>query len=282
MLDQLDLVHMNGRVYDPYTARFLTADPLIQDPVNGQSYNRYSYVLNNPTNWTDPTGFEINAPAPQVIEVYACGFFCRQTSIEAFQASWARFQGSAAVRTSGGVGEQVGKYLKGEWQQLKNDVNYDLDHPGETFGKLAEPFGAGGMVAGTIGKSGKFLTLLTRLLSKEEVVWDSIKATQPVWQGTVIPRSFELATGNVKVWVHGNATEHLAEYATAMLNKGMSREAVNLGSQMQLTSLQSAVREATALGVPLNKLVNAGGWELKFSQKATDNLPALIHAMPVP
>ena len=58
MLDQLDLVHMNGRVYDPFVARFVTRDPLIQDPVDGQNYNRYSYVLNNPTNNTDPTGFE--------------------------------------------------------------------------------------------------------------------------------------------------------------------------------------------------------------------------------
>jgi RHS repeat-associated protein len=57
MLDQLDLVHMNGRVYDPWTGRFLSGDPLVQDPVNGQSYNRYSYVVNNPTNLTDPTGF---------------------------------------------------------------------------------------------------------------------------------------------------------------------------------------------------------------------------------
>lgn len=57
MLDKLDLVHMNGRVYDPYTARFLSADPMITDPHNGQSYNRYSYVSNNPTNFTDPTGF---------------------------------------------------------------------------------------------------------------------------------------------------------------------------------------------------------------------------------
>jgi len=58
MLDQLDLVHMNGRVYDPFTARFMSGDPLIQDPIDGQNYNRYSYVLNNPTNNTDPTGFE--------------------------------------------------------------------------------------------------------------------------------------------------------------------------------------------------------------------------------
>ncbi len=57
MLDQLDLVHMNGRIYDPLLARFLSADPILQDPMNAQSYNRYSYVMNNPTNLTDPTGF---------------------------------------------------------------------------------------------------------------------------------------------------------------------------------------------------------------------------------
>jgi len=57
MLDQLDLVHMNGRVYDSRTGRFLSADPLVSDPMDGQNYNRYSYVLNNPTNLTDPTGF---------------------------------------------------------------------------------------------------------------------------------------------------------------------------------------------------------------------------------
>ena len=50
---------MNGRVYDPYTARFLSADPHVTDPRNGQNLNRYSYVLNNPTNLTDPTGFDV-------------------------------------------------------------------------------------------------------------------------------------------------------------------------------------------------------------------------------
>ena len=59
MLDQLDLVHMNGRVYDPLLAKFMSADPLVSEPMNGQSYNRYSYVFNNPTNLTDPTGFQV-------------------------------------------------------------------------------------------------------------------------------------------------------------------------------------------------------------------------------
>lgn len=57
MLDQLDLVHMNGRVYDPLIGRFISGDPFVKDATNGQNYNRYSYVSNNPTNLTDPTGF---------------------------------------------------------------------------------------------------------------------------------------------------------------------------------------------------------------------------------
>ncbi|MFC4819604.1 hypothetical protein [Dokdonella ginsengisoli] len=29
----------------------------MQDPLNSQSLNRYSYVLNNPMTYTDPTGY---------------------------------------------------------------------------------------------------------------------------------------------------------------------------------------------------------------------------------
>ena len=72
MLDTLDLVHMNGRVYDPFLAHFLSADPLVQDPTNGQSYNRYSYVLNNPTNLTDPTGFARSCEASTGSNIPTC------------------------------------------------------------------------------------------------------------------------------------------------------------------------------------------------------------------
>jgi len=51
------LTHMNGRLYDPTLARFVSADPVIQAPYNLQNLNRYSYVLNNPLYYTDPTGF---------------------------------------------------------------------------------------------------------------------------------------------------------------------------------------------------------------------------------
>jgi RHS repeat-associated protein len=57
MLDNLNLTHMNGRVYDPMVGRFMSADPYITEPFNTQNYNRYSYVLNNPLSVLDPTGF---------------------------------------------------------------------------------------------------------------------------------------------------------------------------------------------------------------------------------
>ena len=56
-LDDVGLIHMNGRVYDPILARFMSADPYIQAADNLQSYNRYSYVWNNPLSATDPSGY---------------------------------------------------------------------------------------------------------------------------------------------------------------------------------------------------------------------------------
>jgi RHS repeat-associated protein len=57
MLPDLGLIHMNGRIYDPVPGRFLSADPVVQSPSDSQSYNRYSYIMNNPLGGTDPTGF---------------------------------------------------------------------------------------------------------------------------------------------------------------------------------------------------------------------------------
>jgi RHS repeat-associated protein len=56
-LDNVDLVHMNGRVYDPNIGRFLSADPIVQAPLMSQSINRYTYVMNNPLSLVDPSGF---------------------------------------------------------------------------------------------------------------------------------------------------------------------------------------------------------------------------------
>tara|TARA_R110000737_G_scaffold211538_2_gene229165 strand:- start:5958 stop:6908 length:951 start_codon:yes stop_codon:yes gene_type:complete len=56
-LDEVELIHMNGRVYDYNLGRFMSVDPFIQSPTNSQSLNPYSYIMNNPLSGTDPTGY---------------------------------------------------------------------------------------------------------------------------------------------------------------------------------------------------------------------------------
>jgi len=55
-LDVFNLINMGGRVYDPVTQQFLSPDPYVQFPDNTQNLNRYSYCMNSPLMFTDPTG----------------------------------------------------------------------------------------------------------------------------------------------------------------------------------------------------------------------------------
>lgn len=63
-LNELGLIHMNGRIYDAAINRFTSVDPYIQYPDDMQSYNAYSYVMNNPFVATDPSGFASNVNCP--------------------------------------------------------------------------------------------------------------------------------------------------------------------------------------------------------------------------
>lgn len=54
--DEIDVINMNARIYDPYLGRFLSADPVLPNAFEMQDYNRYSYVRNNPLKFTDPSG----------------------------------------------------------------------------------------------------------------------------------------------------------------------------------------------------------------------------------
>jgi RHS repeat-associated protein len=57
-LDDVDLIHMNGRVYSPEIGRMISPDPVTQAPENGQNYNRYTYAFNNPLRFSDPSGYQ--------------------------------------------------------------------------------------------------------------------------------------------------------------------------------------------------------------------------------
>lgn len=61
------LINMNGRLYDPIMSMMLSPDNNIQLPKSSQNFNRYSYCLNNPLKYTDPTGEWVESVAFGVV-----------------------------------------------------------------------------------------------------------------------------------------------------------------------------------------------------------------------
>lgn len=55
-LPEFNLINMNGRLYDPLLGRMLSPDNFIQEPYSTQSFNKYSYAINNPMRYIDPSG----------------------------------------------------------------------------------------------------------------------------------------------------------------------------------------------------------------------------------
>ncbi|TQV70787.1 hypothetical protein FKG94_20905 [Exilibacterium tricleocarpae] len=96
MLDEVGLVHMNGRIYDPHLGRFVQADPFIDGVSITQGYNRYSYVHNNPLNATDPTGhFAVTLFAAIVLAAEAAVWYVAGAALFAAQLVESLVQGAS-------------------------------------------------------------------------------------------------------------------------------------------------------------------------------------------
>lgn len=114
---------------------------------------------------------------------------------------------------------------------------------------------------------------------KPGLVWNAIRPTQPNYPGLNLPKSFEITlTNGRKVWVHGNATKHIAEYSNSKAINGTS-EFVNLITQQQLNSFESAVNNATKNNIRYNERITVDGWQLEFKPpRAAGELPTITHA----
>jgi len=58
------LYNYNARLYDPFIGRFISPDTIVPEPFNPQSLNRYTYCLNNPLIYVDPSGNYSGVYAP--------------------------------------------------------------------------------------------------------------------------------------------------------------------------------------------------------------------------
>jgi RHS repeat-associated protein len=149
-LDEFDLINMNGRVYDPAVAQFLSPDPYIQDAGNWLNYNRYAYCYNNPTRYTDPSG--------EIIKTFLTDFFTTLFTgglnfgnKELQKNAWRKFDPSApwsktnkAIRIAGGLfktdsnldfwGRSRQLISRFTWEKLQTFVGYEYAIISNMFG----------------------------------------------------------------------------------------------------------------------------------------------------
>jgi hypothetical protein len=119
-------------------------------------------------------------------------------------------------------------------------------------------------------------------------VWKAIKATQPVYGGTLIPKSFELAAGNRKLWVAPNATDHLRELVQGYIKSRGSSQNAEKYTQFLMADFKNSVDQAlrqvkipNAPGMP-RQAIRVGNWDLVIGPpRQAGQLPVILHAQPM-
>ena len=129
MLNEFDIINMNGRLYDPLLGRFFSPDNYVQFPGLTQSFNRYSYCLNNPLKYTDPSG--------EIAELIGFAAGATASGIGSFAQS-VKLNPGHLVLSSAAIGGVVawatgGDFLKGALQGMRIGLFNHTAHPGELY-----------------------------------------------------------------------------------------------------------------------------------------------------
>lgn len=176
------IIHMNGRIYDALTGRFMQPDPITQAPGNLQNYNTFSYVYNNPLSYTDPSGYfitpikklnrniirasvkmfgkELTNIAGSVASAFcgpaapACAAYWSYEYTRAMGGSSSQaFRAGAIAGLTAAAFQQVGEYYKAEFGITKDFGFGDL-----RFGQQLQWAGSHALVGGisSVASGGKF------------------------------------------------------------------------------------------------------------------------------
>ena len=70
-LDGTGLYYYGARYYDSSMGRFVSADTVVPSASNPQTLNRYSYCLNNPLKYIDPSGNKVSLSVELIWSLYS-------------------------------------------------------------------------------------------------------------------------------------------------------------------------------------------------------------------
>ena len=128
--------------------------------------------------------------------------------------------------------------------------------------------------------SKSYCRLFSGTIGSTSIVWDDITPTQPNYPETEIPRSFVIRTNGKTLWVHGNATKHMAEYLIKQASTGHTNESTRLSAQIMLYDMQRSLGEVTKVGFTYGRILHHGNWDFIISKaRKGEKYDVVIHAL---
>ncbi|MCP4597138.1 MAG: hypothetical protein GY843_11720 [Neptuniibacter sp.] len=108
----IGLMDYNARFYHPYLNRFISADTIVPDPGNPQSFNRYAYVNNRPLNYVDPSGHAEESAGDDDPDFY--WFWYYYSTPEAYYTDYMAW-----------LDGQISDSLRAAWRYQENELGTD-------------------------------------------------------------------------------------------------------------------------------------------------------------
>lgn len=162
-LDEIGFIHMNGRIYDPRIGRFASADPTVPDQDDLQNWNRFSYVLNNPLRYVDPSGYIPRDPFDPY-STPGCSFCFSEEEDEEDSGDSSEYEGGLPATSESWTGSRVSF-------GYSNPVVSDS---GGWAPNLFTGFGDGAYLGATFGALGSLPSIRDRLGIVSRPEFDSL------------------------------------------------------------------------------------------------------------
>jgi RHS repeat-associated protein/uncharacterized repeat protein (TIGR01451 family) len=137
----LGMYNYGARFYSPKVGRFLSADTIVPNPASPQSFNRYSYGLNNPIRYNDPTGHEPG-------DCYDRGYCLKFSSYSGASATWAQkygkksYGGYLQTYALAGIAVQNPNWVRPKWLPKKDGIYTGEGIAKVTDAEMRTPYGA--------------------------------------------------------------------------------------------------------------------------------------------